>query len=316
MSNSRVGIIGVGAVGATAAFTMALKNICNEIVLFDIAPGVAKGKSIDISQASYYSENTSNVVSVDNLLDMKECDIVVITAGVPRKGDMTRADLLMINAKIIKDVTLDIKKASPNAIIICVSNPLDVMTYVVSRLTKWDRSRVIGMAGALDGARMAYQISQKTGISMQQTSNLVIGDHGENMIPLANNVNINDIALNELISTADIADIIEKTKNGGAEIVGHLGTSGYYGPGRAIAYMVEQILNDSKKIVSSCVILDGEYGYTDISVGLPVVLGKNGVEKIIEVPLDNNTKGKLKQSIDSIQDSIDILEENNFFQGV
>ena len=316
MSTKRVGIIGVGAVGATAAFTMALQNTCNELILFDIATGVAKGKAIDIAQASYYSQKSTNVKAVENIADVKDCDIVVITAGVPRKGDMTRADLLMINARIIKDVTLNIKKSSPNAIIICVSNPLDVMTYVISRLTSWGQNRIIGMAGALDGSRMAYQINQKTNISMQQTGSLVIGDHGENMIPLPNKISVGDTPLNELLSSNDMEEIITKTKNGGAQIVGHLGTSGYYGPGRAIAFMVETILSDAKKIVPSSVLLKGEYGYNDITVGVPVVLGANGVESIIEINLDENTKEKFKTSVNSIQESINILEENNFFEGI
>jgi malate dehydrogenase len=316
MSYTRVGIVGVGAVGATAGYTMALQNICNEIVLFDISSGVAKGKAIDIAQASYYCTNSTNVISVNEISDMKDCDIVVITAGVPRKKDMTRADLLMINAKIIKDVTLKIKKASPNTIIICVSNPLDVMTYVISRLTNWESNRIIGMAGALDGARMAYQINQKTNISMQQTGSLVIGDHGEKMIPLPQQTSINDISLKDILSSKDMEDIIDKTKTGGAQIVSHLGTSGYYAPGRAIAYMVENILNDTKKIVPSCVLLQGQYGYKDIAIGVPVVLGINGVESIIEIDLDQNTKAKFANSIKSIQESIDILEENKFFEGL
>ena len=316
MSTKRVGIIGVGAVGATAAFTMALQNTCNELILFDIATGVAKGKAIDIAQASYYSQKSTTVKSVEDITDVKDCDIVVITAGVPRKGDMTRADLLMINAKIIKDVTLNIKKSSPNAIIICVSNPLDVMTYVISKLTSWGQNRIIGMAGALDGSRMAYQINQKTNISMQQTGSLVIGDHGENMIPLPNRISVGDTQLSELLSSSDMEEIITKTKNGGAEIVGHLGTSGYYGPGRAIAFMVETILSDAKKIVPCSVLLKGEYGYNNVSVGVPVVLGANGVESIIEINLDDNTKVKFKTSVNSIQESINILEENNFFQGI
>jgi malate dehydrogenase len=277
MSGRKVGIIGVGAVGATAAYTLSMMGTCHEIVLFDIAPGVAKGKAIDIAQASYYAPQGTIVNAADTIEDIKDCNIVVITAGVPRKSDMTRADLLMINARIIKDVITNIKKTSPDAIIICVSNPLDVMTYVISKLTGWEQQRIIGMAGALDGSRMAYQIQKKTGYSAKQTGSLVIGDHGENMIPMPQNISVGDIPLKELISQEDMVDIINRTKNGGAEIVQHLGTSGYYGPGRAIAHMVEAILNDSKAIVPSSVMLQGEYGYSDIAVGVPVVLGSKGV---------------------------------------
>ena len=311
--NRKVAIIGVGAVGATAAYTLAVDGTCNEIILFDIAPGVAKGKAIDIAQASYYTKTQTNIYAAETIDDVKDCDIVVITAGVPRKGDMTRADLLMINAKIIKDVTQSVAKNSPNAIIICVSNPLDVMTYVIQKLTGWKRNRVIGMAGALDGARMAYQISQKTGLNLSQTGSLVIGDHGENMIPLPDRVSVADVPLKDLLNDKDFEEIIEKTKNGGAEIVGHLGTSGYYGPGMAIAYMVEAILYDNKAIVPSSVLLDGEYGYKDVCVGVPVVLGRSGVETIVEIEIRDKTKEKLNISVNSIKENINILNENNFF---
>jgi malate dehydrogenase len=313
MSGRKVGIIGVGAVGATAAYTLSMMGTCHEIVLFDIASGVAHGKSIDIAQASYYAPQGTIVNAVDTLDEMKDCNIIVITAGVPRKGDMTRADLLLINAKIIKDVTTTIKKSSPDAIIICVSNPLDVMTYVISQITQWSSNRVIGMAGALDGSRMAYQIQKKTGYSAKQTGSLVIGDHGENMIPMPQNISVGDIPLTQLVSQKDMEDIINRTKNGGAEIVKYLGTSGYYAPGRAIAHMVEAILNDSKTIIPSSVLLNGEYGYNDICVGVPVVLGSKGVESIIELDLDENTKQKFNTSIQSIKEGINILKENNFF---
>ena len=314
MKSRKVGIVGAGAVGATAAYTLSMMGTCHEIILFDIAEGVAKGKAIDMAQASYYSQQGTVITAAEKPSDIKNCDIVVITAGVPRKGDMTRADLLMINAKITKQVVQNIKENSPDAIIICVSNPLDVMTYVTKQITGWDNNRIIGLAGALDGSRMAYQIQKLTGYASNQTGSLVIGDHGENMIPLPEKISVGDIPLKELISSSQMAGIIERTKNGGAEIVKHLGTSGYYGPGRAIAYMVEAMLNDSKAIVSCCTILNGEYGYEDVAVGVPVVLGANGVEKIIELELDDATKEKFKISVDSIKDGINILKENNFFE--
>ena len=186
------------------------------------------------------------------------------------------------------------------------------MTYVTSQITGWDSNRIIGLAGALDGSRMAYQIAKVTGYSARQTGSLVIGDHGENMIPLPQKISVGDIPLTELISKSDMEGIIKRTKNGGAEIVKHLGTSGYYGPGRAIAHMVEAMLNDSKAIVSSCTMLNSEYGYSDVAVGVPVVLGANGVEKIIELELDEETKKKFDVSVKSIQDGINILKENNF----
>ncbi len=313
MRSRKVGIVGAGAVGSTAAYTLSMLGACHEVVLFDIAEGVAKGKAIDMAQASYYSSQGTIVTSAETPSDMKNCDIVVVTAGVPRKSGMTRADLLMINAKITKNVVENIIENSPNAIIICVSNPLDVMTYVTKQLTGWDSNRIIGLAGALDGSRMAYQIQKVTGYSARQTGSLVIGDHGEHMIPLPQKVSVGDIPLTELISQSDMEGIIERTKNGGAEIVKHLGTSGYYAPGRAIAHMIEAIFNDSKEIVSCCTMLDGEYGHSDVAVGVPVVLGAHGVEKIIELKLDEETTRKFNKSVHSIKDGIKILNENNFF---
>lgn len=314
MQGRKVGIVGAGAVGATAAYSLVMMGTCDEIVLFDIAEGVALGKAIDMGQASHYSSKGTKVSAVKSASEMKDCDIVVITAGVPRKGDMTRADLLMINAKIMKDVVSDIAKHSPNAVIICVSNPLDVMTYVIHKMTGWARNRIVGMAGALDGARMAYQIYQTLGYGMTQTGDLVIGEHGQQMIPLPQKVQVGSINADELLSKEQMEQIIERTRNGGAEIVKHLGTSGYYGPGRSVAHMVEAILNDSRIVVSSSVLLDGEYGFSDVTAGVPVILGRNGVEQIIEIDLDEETQKKFEVSVGSIRENIDILEENKFFE--
>jgi malate dehydrogenase len=309
----KVGIIGAGAVGASAAYALTLSGACKEIVLYDIVPDVAIGKAIDIGQATPYAPSGTIVTAAKTPADMKECDIVVITAGVPRKGDMTRADLLMINAKIIKEVVENIKNYSPDAIILCVANPLDVMNYVVHKLTGWDRNRIIGMAGALDGARMSYQIEKKLGYGSGQIKAMVIGDHGEHMIPYTKVSTVGGVPLEQLLGKSDLEEIVQKTKKGGAEIVGHLKTSGYYAPGRAVAVMVEAILNDAHIVISSSVLLNGEYGYKDVTLGVPVVLGANGVEKIIELELDKETKNKLDISVNSIQEGIDILKENNFF---
>ncbi|HHD75910.1 MAG TPA: malate dehydrogenase [Campylobacterales bacterium] len=313
MTNRKVGIIGAGAVGATAAYSLAMMGTCKEIVLFDIAEGVAQGKAIDIAQAAHYAPQPTIVTAAETPADVKECDIVVITAGVPRKGDMTREDLLMINAKIIQSVTEDVMKYSPNAIIISVSNPLDVMTYAIHKITGWESRRIIGMAGALDGSRMAYQIYKKLGYGAGQTGALVIGDHGQNMIPLPEKVQVGDVPTTDLLTRDEFQGIIERTKNGGAEIVKYLGTSGYYGPGRAIAHMVEAILNDSRTVVSCSVLLDGEYGHSDVTVGVPVVLGRNGIEEIVQMTLNTKTREKFKVSVDTIKDGIAILEKNNFF---
>jgi malate dehydrogenase len=314
MVGRKVGIVGAGFVGATAAYSLAIQGTCHEVVLFDINPDVAIGKALDIGQSTSYSPKGTIVTAAKDASGLKDCDIVVITAGVPRRSEMTRADLLIINAKIMKDVAANIMKYSPNAIILCVSNPLDIMTYVVQKLTGWDRNRIVGMAGALDGARMAYQINQKVGYGSGQTRAMLIGDHGQHMIPLPEISAVGGVPLDQIISKEDMAGIIERTKNGGAEIVKHLGTSAYYAPGRAISVMVEAILDDSRIVMPSSVMLDGEYGYKNIAVGVPVVLGSNGVEKIIELELDEETKAKFKISVDSIQEGINILKENNFFE--
>jgi malate dehydrogenase len=313
MHKRKVGIVGAGAVGATAAFSLAMMGVCDEIVLYDIVEGVAKGKAIDIAQAAEYSERPTDVTAAETLADFDGCDIVVITAGVPRKEGMTREDLLMTNAKIIKSVVEETAKAAPKAIIICVSNPLDVMNYVIHRMTGWERNRIVGMAGALDGARMAYQIYKTLGYGSGQIGKLVIGDHGQKMIPLPHKVQIEGVDVANLLTKEQLEGIIERTRNGGAEIVKHLGTSGYYAPGRAVAYMVEAILNDTKAVVSSSVLLEGEYGYSDVCVGVPVVLGRNGAERIIEMPLDEDTKAKFAESVASIRAGIDVLEKNRFF---
>lgn len=314
MHGRKVGIIGAGAVGATAAYSLVMTGSCEEIILFDIAEGIAQGKAIDIGQAAHYSPKSTKVTAAETAADIKGCDIVIITAGVPRKGDMSRTDLLMINAKIMKSVVDEVVESSPDAVIICVSNPLDVMTYVIHRITGWERNRIIGMAGALDGARMAYQIYRTLGYGMTQTGDLVIGDHGQHMIPLPHKVQVGSVNASELLTKEQMEQIIDRTKNGGAEIVKYLGTSGYYGPGRAVAYMVEAILDDAQIIVSSSVLLDGEYGYSGVTVGVPILLGRNGIEKIIEMELDGETEEKFRVSVDSIRRSIDILTENKFFE--
>ncbi len=314
MVGRKVGIVGAGAVGASAAFSLVMLGTCHEVMLYDIVSDVAVGKAIDIGQAAIYSPRGTIVTAARTPEDMKDCDIVVITAGVPRKGDMTRADLLNINANIVSQVVDNIMKNSPNAIILCVSNPLDIMTYVIHKLTNWDRNRIIGMAGALDGARMAYQIQQKVRFGSGLTRAIVLGDHGQNMIPYPEISAVGGIPLNQVIGQTDMEEIKQKTRDGGAEIVGHLKTSGYYAPGRSIAVMVEAILDDSRIVMPSSVLLDGEYGYKDITLGVPVVLGANGVEKIIELNLDDEMKAKLDVSVNSIQEGIDILKEEGFFK--
>jgi len=313
MTGKKVAIIGAGAVGAAAAYSLAFTGTCHRILLYDIVPEVAIGKAIDIAQSTNYSPRGTVVEAAVKPEDLKDCDVVVITAGIPRKKEMTRADLLNINAGIVKEVTGYIQKYSPNAIILCVSNPLDVMTYVIHRLTGWERNRIIGMGGALDASRMAYQIRRKTGFGSSQIKPMVLGEHGEHMIPYPEITNVGGIPLDQIISKEDMEEIIGKTKDGGAEIVKYLKTSAFFAPGRAISIMVEAILSDEEKVIPSCAMLNGEYGYEDVTVGVPCVIGANGIERIIELEFDEATKEKFAKSVASIKENITLLEESGFF---
>jgi len=291
MTGKKVAIIGAGAVGAAAAYSLAFTGTCHRILLYDIFPEVAIGKALDIAQATNYSPRGTVVEAAVKPEDIKDCDVVVITAGVPRKKDMTRADLLNINAGIVKEVTGHIKKYSPNAIILCVSNPLDVMTYVVHKVTGWD----------------------KNSFGASQIRPMILGDHGENMIPYPEIATVGGIPLDQIVSKEDIDEIVSKTKDGGAEIVKYLKTSAFFAPGRAISIMVEAILSDEEKVISSCAMLNGEYGYDDVTVGVPCVIGANGIEKIIELDLDDETKAKFAKSVESIEENIAILKDSGFF---
>ncbi|MBD3841671.1 MAG: malate dehydrogenase [Campylobacterales bacterium] len=312
--STKVAIIGAGAVGASAAFSLVITSTCSEIILYDINKDAAIGKAIDLEQASSFSNTGTVVRAALEPSQIKDCDIVVITAGVPRKGNMTREDLLLINAKIMKDVVDGIVTYSPNAKIICVSNPLDVMTYTVHKLTGWERNRIVGMAGALDGARMSYQVNRFLGYGQAQIKSMVIGDHGENMIPAVCLSSVGGIALEKLISAEEMDQIIQRTKQGGAEIVKHLGTSAYYAPGRAVAYMIEAMLSDAKVVIASSCLLDGEYGHSDVCVGVPAIIGMNGVEKIVDLPLDPRLQENFSLSVQTIKNSIQILKNQNFFE--
>jgi malate dehydrogenase len=314
MVGRKVAIVGAGAVGASAAYALALSGTCHEILLYDIMPEVAIGKALDIAQATHYSTRGTVVRAAVKPEDLSECDVVVITAGVPRKKEMTRADLLNINAGIVKEVTGYIKTYSPDAIILCVSNPLDVMTYVVHHVTGWERNRIIGMGGALDSSRMAYQIQQKTGFGATQTGAMVIGEHGEHMIPYPQISSVGGVPLSEVVSAEDMEEIIQKTKDGGAEIVKYLKTSAFYAPGRAISAMVESILSDEQKVIPSCAMLQGEYGYEDVTIGVPCVIGATGIKEIVSLSLDEKTQALFDQSVASVKENIAILKESGFFE--
>ncbi|ABB44326.1 malate dehydrogenase (NAD) [Sulfurimonas denitrificans DSM 1251] len=310
----RVGIIGAGNVGATVAYSLAMLGSCHEIILRDNKIDVAKGKALDMSQAAAAVRSHTIVSVAEEMADLTNCDVVVVTAGSPRLPGMSRDDLLMINANITKDVIAGVAKYSPDAIIIMVSNPLDAMTYVALKESGFDRSRVIGMAGILDSARMASFIQEKLGYGGGQIRASVMGGHGDDMVPLARYSTVAGVPLTDLMSTSEINEIVIRTRNGGAEIVGHLKTgSAYYAPAKATALMVEAILKDTKQIHPCAVFLEGEYGHSDVVSGVPVMLGANGAEKIIEISLDESEKIMFEGSCNSVRTLIDTLNKNKFF---
>ncbi len=310
----KVSIIGAGNVGATVAYSLAMKGTCHEVMLRDRQPEIAKGKALDMSQAANAARQHTLVSVAEQASDMAGSDVVVITAGSPRKPGMSRDDLLMINAEITKEVVQDVKEHAPDAIIIMVSNPLDVMTYVAFKESGFPKERVVGMAGILDSARMAHFIYEKIGYGAGQIRASVMGGHGDDMVPLPKFSTVAGVPLTDILSEEEIIDVVERTKHGGAEIVGYLKTgSAYYAPAKSTAIMVEAILKDTKQIHPCAVYLDGHYGYRDVVSGVPVALGANGVEKVFEVTLNEGQKKKFAKSVASVRSMINVLKKNNFF---
>lgn len=315
MNNSKVSIVGAGGnVGSIVAYSIAMQGLAHEVVLVDRDVPRAKGKALDMNQAAAALRTHSIVKAAESYDDVKDSSVVVITAGFPRKEGMSRDDLLIKNAEIIRDIVGNVKKVAPDAILIVVTNPLDTMTYLAIKDSGFDPRRVIGMAGILDGARMTHFIHEKLGYGVGQIRATVIGGHGDYMVPLIRYSTVAGIPLSDLLSYEDIDSIVKRTKHGGAEIVSLLGTSAYFAPGKAAAIMVEAILQDSKKIYPCATLLNGEYGYKDVVNGVPVMLGRNGVEKIIEVSLNDTEKAQFKTSVESVQNLIDVLRQKQFLK--
>ena len=310
----KVTVIGAGNVGATVAYILAMNGVCHQVVLRDRNIETAKGKALDMSQAANAARMHTIVSVAEDAEAIRDSDVVVITAGSPRLPGMSRNDLLMINAQITKEVIQDVKTHAPDAIIVMVSNPLDVMTYVAFRESGFPRERVIGMAGILDSARMAHFIYEKIGYGAGQIRASVMGGHGDDMVPLPKFSTVAGVPLSDLLTEQEIAEIVERTKHGGAEIVGYLKTgSAYYAPAKSTAIMVEAILRDTKQIHPCAVYLDGEYGYSDVVSGVPLVLGARGAEKIFEVTLNENQEARFAKSVASVNGLIEVLKDNNFF---
>ncbi|MCF6310041.1 MAG: malate dehydrogenase [Sulfurimonas sp.] len=314
MRGKRVGIVGVGNVGSSVAYSLAMSGSCHEVILRANNVDRAKGKALDLSQAAQAARKHTVITVAETLEDVRDCDVVVITAGSPRLPGMSRDDLLLKNAQIVKDVMSVIKISSPNAVIIPVSNPLDVMVYVALKETGWDRSRVLGMAGILDSARMAHFVYEKLGYGAGQIRCSVMGGHGDDMVPLPRFSTVAGVPLTDLLTWEEINEIVEKTKRGGAEIVELLKDgSAHYAPAKATALMVEAVLTDMKQIYPCAIMLDGEYGYSDVVSGVPVMIGAGGVEKVIEANLNNDQDRKFAKSVGSVKELIDTLYKNNFY---
>ncbi len=308
----KVTVVGAGNVGATCAQIIAEKNIVKEVVLLDIKEGISEGKSLDLWQTApinYY--DTRLVGSTNDYSKTANSEVVVITSGIPRKPGMSRDDLISINAGIVKNVTENVVKHSPKAIIIVVSNPLDVMTYAVFKTAKLPKNRVMGMAGILDTARYRAFLAEALNVSPRDIQALLMGGHGDTMVPLPRYTTVSGIPVTELISAEKLNAIVDRTKSGGGELVNLMGTSAWYAPGSAAAQMVEAIIMDQKRIFPCCVKLDGEYGLHNMFVGAPVKLGKNGIEQIIEVALNKVEMQLLHDSANSVKGIMDVLDGMN-----
>ena len=289
---SKVTVIGAGNVGATCANVLVTEGIADEVVLLDIKEGVSEGKAMDIMQSANILGLKSVIKGVTNDYAASEgSDVVVITSGIPRKPGMTREELIGVNAGIVKSVTDNVLKHSPNAIIICVSNPMDTMTYLIHKESGLPKNRIIGMGGALDSARFRYFLSQALGANYNDVDGFVIGGHGDTtMIPMTRYAVFRGVPVTELLDKETLDKVAADTMVGGATLTGLLGTSAWYAPGAAAASLVRAILNDSKAMITCSALLEGEYGEKDLCIGVPCILGKNGIEKIIEIELNDEEK--------------------------
>ncbi len=305
----KITVIGAGNVGATCADVLATREIAKEIVLLDIKEGVAEGKALDIWQKAAILNYDSKTVGVTNdYSKTANSDVVVITSGLPRKPGMTRDDLINTNAGIVQSVTENVVKYSPNCILIIVSNPLDVMTYCAHLYSKFPRERVIGMAGVLDTARYRAFLADEIGCSPKEIEGMLLGGHGDTMVPLPRYTTVGGIPVTELVSKERLDAIVDRTKNGGGELVKLMGTSAWYAPGAAAAQMVESIVKDQKRILPVCIKLQGEYGIDDCYLGVPAVLGKNGIEKVIELQLNPEESALMQTSRKHVKEVMNVLD--------
>jgi malate dehydrogenase len=306
----KVTVVGAGAVGASCAEYIAIKNFASEVVLLDIKEGYAEGKAMDLMQtASLNGFDTKITGTTGDYSKTANSDIAVITSGIPRKPGMTREELIGINAGIVKTVATGLIEHSPNVILIVVSNPMDTMTYLVHKITGLPKNRIIGMGGALDSARFKYRLAEALGAPISDVDGMVIGGHSDTgMVPLARHATRNSVNVSEFLSSERIAQVVEDTKVGGATLTKLLGTSAWYAPGAAVSSLVQAIACDQKKLFPCSTLLDGEYDLKDICIGVPVILGRNGIEEIVHMELDKTEKDKMQESAEGVRKTNGLLQ--------
>lgn len=306
---SKVSIIGAGEVGASCATCLAERDFVNEIVILDVKQGLAEGKALDLRQSAALKRFDTTVKGVTgDYAATADSDVVIITSGVPRKPGMERGDLIMVNANIIRDVSSQVAKYSPEAMIIVVSNPLDVLCYCAYKYSGFPSHRVMGMSGMLDVARYKSFIAEALNVSTKDIQALILGGHGKTMVPMPRYTTIGGIPIRNLLSEDKVQEAIRRTQLGGEEIIGHLGRSGWYAAGAAVCEMAEAIICDQRRVFPVCAYLDGEYGYRDIYLGVPVVLGKRGVERVIELELDEEDKAFFETSQAKVRRALELMK--------
>ena len=306
----KVTVVGAGAVGASCAEYIAIKNFASEVVVLDIKEGFAEGKAMDLMQTASLNGFDTKITGITNDYSKTAgSDVAIITSGIPRKPGMTREELIGINAGIVKTVSSNLLEHSPNVILIVVSNPMDTMTYLVHKTTGLPKNRIIGMGGALDSARFKYRLAEALDAPISDVDGMVIGGHSDTgMVPLTAHATRNSIKVSEFLSEDRLAQVSEETKVGGATLTKLLGTSAWYAPGAAVSSMVQAIACDQKKMFPCSALLDGEYGLEDLCIGVPVIIGRNGIEKIVEIDLDEAEKSKLKESSEGVSKTNSLLD--------
>ena len=308
MARAKIALIGAGMIGGTLAHIAAREEL-GDVILFDIAEGVPQGKELDLAEASPVFGKDSTLRGANDYADIAGADVCIVTAGVPRKAGMSRDDLLGINLKVMDQVGAGIKKYAPNAFIICITNPLDAMVWALQKCCGLPKNMVVGMAGVLDSARFRYFLADEFDVSVKDVTAMTLGGHGDDMVPVLSHCTISGIPVQKLISKEKIDAMVTRTRKGGGEILGLMGTSAYYAPASSAIAMAESYLRDQKRILPAAAYLDGEYGYKDLFMGVPVVIGGKGVEKIIQLELTEEEKGMLKKSAESVQAVVDVCKK-------